>query len=257
MGRAERLAAKAETKAAGASVAAGSSSARSPAPSIGLLLAPEERQGDARAAVRRGRPRRPGRPAQGRRRRRQGLGRRPVRGAQAQDRGDPRAAAPADGRRAARTRRRRHAASSELSEPVEELRSRAAAALDAAAALGLAVHAARGAVGPPRRPAPRGAGRRGGPRRPHHRAALRLPRRLPAELQPARHAQGRRPGARRAARPRRRSPAISPAGRTAWPSLQRQLRRLVAAAPLGVFGVLGNHDHGDSKAPFVRRPTRA
>ena len=23
-------------------------------------------------------------------------------------------------------------------------------------------------------------------------------------------------------------------------------------APLGVFGVLGNHDHGDSKAPFVR-----
>ncbi|MFA4966178.1 MAG: metallophosphoesterase [Thermoleophilia bacterium] len=31
---------------------------------------------------------------------------------------------------------------------------------------------------------------------------------------------------------------------------RRQLRRL--AAPLGVFGVLGNHDHGDSKAPFVR-----
>jgi predicted MPP superfamily phosphohydrolase len=32
--------------------------------------------------------------------------------------------------------------------------------------------------------------------------------------------------------------------------LQRQLRRL--HAPLGVFGVFGNHDHGDSKAPFVR-----
>jgi len=30
----------------------------------------------------------------------------------------------------------------------------------------------------------------------------------------------------------------------------RQLRRL--SAPLGVFAVLGNHDHGDSKAPFVR-----
>jgi len=34
--------------------------------------------------------------------------------------------------------------------------------------------------------------------------------------------------------------------------LQRQLRRLADAAPLGVFGVLGNHDHGDSKAPFVQ-----
>ena len=33
-------------------------------------------------------------------------------------------------------------------------------------------------------------------------------------------------------------------------ALQRELRRL--KAPLGVFGVLGNHDHGDSKAPFVR-----
>ncbi len=32
--------------------------------------------------------------------------------------------------------------------------------------------------------------------------------------------------------------------------LRRQLRRL--RAPLGVFGVLGNHDHGDSKAPFVQ-----
>jgi hypothetical protein len=32
--------------------------------------------------------------------------------------------------------------------------------------------------------------------------------------------------------------------------LRRQLRRL--RAPLGVFGVFGNHDHGDSKAPFVR-----
>lgn len=32
--------------------------------------------------------------------------------------------------------------------------------------------------------------------------------------------------------------------------LQRQLRRL--RPPLGVFGVLGNHDHGDSKAPYVR-----
>lgn len=31
--------------------------------------------------------------------------------------------------------------------------------------------------------------------------------------------------------------------------LQRQLRRL--RPPLGVFGVLGNHDHGRSKAPFV------
>jgi uncharacterized protein len=32
--------------------------------------------------------------------------------------------------------------------------------------------------------------------------------------------------------------------------LQTQLRRL--RAPLGVFAVLGNHDHGDSKAPFVQ-----
>ena len=32
--------------------------------------------------------------------------------------------------------------------------------------------------------------------------------------------------------------------------LQRQLLRL--QAPLGVFGVFGNHDHGDSKAPFVQ-----
>jgi len=32
--------------------------------------------------------------------------------------------------------------------------------------------------------------------------------------------------------------------------LRRQLLRL--HPPLGVFGVLGNHDHGDSKAPFVR-----
>jgi len=33
--------------------------------------------------------------------------------------------------------------------------------------------------------------------------------------------------------------------------LRRQLRRLADVASLGVFGVLGNHDHGDSKAPFV------
>ncbi len=32
--------------------------------------------------------------------------------------------------------------------------------------------------------------------------------------------------------------------------LRRQLRRL--APPLGVFGVFGNHDHGESKAPYVR-----
>ena len=32
--------------------------------------------------------------------------------------------------------------------------------------------------------------------------------------------------------------------------LRRQLRRL--RPPLGVFGVFGNHDHGDSKAPFVQ-----
>ena len=32
--------------------------------------------------------------------------------------------------------------------------------------------------------------------------------------------------------------------------LRRQLLRL--RPPLGVFGVLGNHDHGDSKAPFVQ-----
>ena len=42
--------------------------------------------------------------------------------------------------------------------------------------------------------------------------------------------------------------ACGPHGRA---ELQRQLRRLVGATPLGVFGVLGNHDHGDSKAPFV------
>lgn len=41
--------------------------------------------------------------------------------------------------------------------------------------------------------------------------------------------------------------AGGPFGRAA---LQRELRRL--RAPLGVFAVLGNHDHGDSKAPFVR-----
>ena len=33
--------------------------------------------------------------------------------------------------------------------------------------------------------------------------------------------------------------------------LRQLLRRLAGAAPLGVFGVLGNHDHGVSKAPFV------
>ena len=46
------------------------------------------------------------------------------------------------------------------------------------------------------------------------------------------------------------SPATSPAVRTAPRSCSAQLRRL--RAPLGVFGVLGNHDHGDSKAPFVQ-----
>jgi predicted MPP superfamily phosphohydrolase len=39
-------------------------------------------------------------------------------------------------------------------------------------------------------------------------------------------------------------------GRTGLDELRRQLLRL--APPLGVFGVFGNHDHGDSKAPFVR-----
>jgi hypothetical protein len=34
------------------------------------------------------------------------------------------------------------------------------------------------------------------------------------------------------------------------PELRRQLLRL--HPPLGVFGVFGNHDHGDSKAPFVQ-----
>jgi len=41
--------------------------------------------------------------------------------------------------------------------------------------------------------------------------------------------------------------ACGPHGRAEF---QRQLRRL--ASPLGVYGVLGNHDHGDSKAPFVQ-----
>ena len=41
--------------------------------------------------------------------------------------------------------------------------------------------------------------------------------------------------------------ACGPHGRTEF---QRQLRRLVS--PLGVYAVLGNHDHGDSKAPFVQ-----
>ena len=36
-----------------------------------------------------------------------------------------------------------------------------------------------------------------------------------------------------------------------YDALVAQLRRLAAAAPLGVFAVLGNHDHGESKAPFV------
>jgi predicted MPP superfamily phosphohydrolase len=43
--------------------------------------------------------------------------------------------------------------------------------------------------------------------------------------------------------------ACGPHGRA---ELERQLRRLADAATLGVFGVLGNHDHGDSKAPFVK-----
>ena len=34
-------------------------------------------------------------------------------------------------------------------------------------------------------------------------------------------------------------------------ALQHELRRLVAGTRLGAFGVFGNHDHGDSKAPFV------
>jgi predicted MPP superfamily phosphohydrolase len=41
------------------------------------------------------------------------------------------------------------------------------------------------------------------------------------------------------------------AGRThGLEELRRQLLRL--RPPLGVFGVFGNHDHGDSKAPFVQ-----
>lgn len=39
-------------------------------------------------------------------------------------------------------------------------------------------------------------------------------------------------------------------GGTGLDELRRQLRRLTP--PLGVVGVLGNHDHGDSKVPFVR-----
>ncbi len=39
-------------------------------------------------------------------------------------------------------------------------------------------------------------------------------------------------------------------GRSGSGGLRRQLLRL--APPLGVVGVLGNHDHGDSKAPFVQ-----
>jgi predicted MPP superfamily phosphohydrolase len=40
------------------------------------------------------------------------------------------------------------------------------------------------------------------------------------------------------------------AGPLGWRVLRRELGRL--RAPLGVYGVLGNHDHGESKAPFVR-----
>ena len=112
------------------------------------------------------------------------------------------------------------------------------------------LHAARGAVGAPRGPAPAGAGRRRGARRPRHRAALRLPRRLRAEPQPARHAQGRRPGAGGARPTSSSSPATSPAGRTARTSCGGSSGG--SRPPLGVFAVLGNHDHGDSKAPFVR-----
>jgi uncharacterized protein len=39
-------------------------------------------------------------------------------------------------------------------------------------------------------------------------------------------------------------------GSSGLDELRRQLLRL--RPPLGVFGVLGNHDHGDSKAPFVK-----
>ena len=38
---------------------------------------------------------------------------------------------------------------------------------------------------------------------------------------------------------------------TGYEALAAQLRRLSAAAPLGAFAVLGNHDHGESKSPFV------
>jgi len=41
-------------------------------------------------------------------------------------------------------------------------------------------------------------------------------------------------------------------GRRGVDGLRRQLLRLTAGVPLGVVGVLGNHDHGDSKAPFVQ-----
>ena len=39
-------------------------------------------------------------------------------------------------------------------------------------------------------------------------------------------------------------------GKSGLGELRRQLLRLTP--PFGVFGVLGNHDHGDSKAPFVQ-----
>jgi predicted MPP superfamily phosphohydrolase len=39
-------------------------------------------------------------------------------------------------------------------------------------------------------------------------------------------------------------------GRHGLEELRRQLRRL--HPPLGMFGVFGNHDHGESKAPFVQ-----
>lgn len=40
------------------------------------------------------------------------------------------------------------------------------------------------------------------------------------------------------------------AGPVGYGRLRRELHRL--RAPLGVYAVLGNHDHGESKAPFVR-----
>ena len=111
----------------------------------GLLLAPKSGRETREQLFGQGGLGSPGRPHQGRDRRRQGLRRRPDRGAAAQDRGDARAPAQPDGRRRQRRRRRgrlrrprRHGSRRRQLSRLARNGLRAAAAGTGAAALGLA-----------------------------------------------------------------------------------------------------------------------